>query len=930
MVHETRHPLLERRDALDALARVTERLQGGRGGSLFVCADAGLGKTSLLDVAQRLASPTVRVHRGRGSAMEVDVPFGLAVQVLEPLAPGMLVGGRETGADACDASATVLRDAKARIEAAVAQVPLLLIVDDMHWSDADSLGVLTFLVTATAKLPVVLLAAMRPWPAAALSEARRAEAQGGAELLTLSPLSRRGSDAMVTHLLGRPPSESACAAAWSFARGNPYLIEQVVPALEGHGELLDRCSEVGRPRDALLLTKLAYLGEPAVSCAQAAAVLGVEFRIALVPAVAGLPPESALGGLDSLFAGGVVRETRPGWAEFTHALVSEAIYNDILPGRRAALHRRAFERLADLGEVSMAARHAVAADLVGDATAVAVVEAAARASLAAGAVLAAVELLRSAISLAGGAAPSSLHILAGRALLAAGLPVEAAEHFQLALADRSLSSAAGVQVYRLLALALAYGGDLAASEQVSGTALELARREEPERVSGVLLDRLHAVWQAAGPKGALRLLDRMEQETALPVDPAFKAARLFITYCGTGDAAILRELAVLAAAAGEGPVSPFAPVLVYACVARWEERFDEDDRVLDLGEAAAQEAGVLRALFALRLARADNRILQGRPKEALASLAALERDLPIEPLMGPAVAAAQAITLCQLGRLDEAAARLDLTDTATLTWQVRLAFSAARARLLFGRGDVSEACESYREVESLAGHLGVNAPLVRPWAAGAMAAYQAAGQLDDCERVCEWLEARSCGSGTWPRMIALAGRAGLARHRGDHELAEELYGEAVSLPSRLALDRAGVLVSYAEFLRSTRRQLRSRPVFAEALSIAEEAGASQLAARAVAGLRAAGGRRARRVRNPSELSERERLVAALAADGLTTAEIARQLFVSPKTVETHLGRVYAKLGVTSRRALRNCSFSRPDADGAGSTGHADATTRRKP
>jgi DNA-binding CsgD family transcriptional regulator len=916
MLSETRHPLLERGDALESLGRLTERLTGSCGGALFICAEAGLGKTSLLDLAKRLAGPGVRVHRGRASAMEADVPFGLAAQLLEPLGRAPLVGGDPgNGADAGDALATVLRRARDRIEAAATEAPLLLLIDDMHWSDADSLRVLTFLVTATAKLPVVLMAAMRPWPPAALCEARKIAAQGNAELMPLSLLTRGGSDAMVTNLLGRAPSVDICQAVWSFARGNPYLIEQVVvTVVEGHGELPPRRSAEGDPRDLLLLGNLADLGEPARSCAQAAAVLGVEFRMALVPAVAGLPRAQALAGLDSLFSCGVLRPTRLGWGEFTHALVSEAVYDDLPPGQRIELNRRAFERLADLGDVAAAARHAMAADLVGEPRAVAVVEAAAKASLAAGAVLAAVSLFRGAINLAGGAAPASLHILAGRSLLAAGLPVEAGERFRLALTDGSIDGATRVEVYRLLALAIAYAGNLAASEEVSVSALELARREQPDAVSGVLLDRVHAVWQATGPEGALRLLDRVGGKTALPADPAFEAARLFMTYCGTGDPAVLPELAALAADRGEVPVSPFEPTLVYACVARWEERFDEDERVLDLGEAAAQESGVLRALFALRLARVDNRILRGRPKEALALLASLERDLPMEPLMGPAVAAAQAIALCQMGRLDEAAVRLDIGASATLTWQVRLALSSARAQLLFERGEVNEASESYREVEDLVRRLGVNAPLVRPWAAGAIATYQAAHRLDDCRRVCEWLKVRSSGSGTWPRVVALAGRAGLARHSGDDELAEALYGEAVHLRSPLALDRAGVLISYAEFLRSTGRQVGSRPVFAQALTIAEEAGAERLAARAAAGLRAAGGRKARRTRNPRELSERERRVAGLAADGLTTAEIARELFLSPKTVETHLGRVYAKLGVTSRRALRGCSFSTPRSD----------------
>ncbi|MGH9071414.1 MAG: response regulator transcription factor, partial [Acidimicrobiales bacterium] len=96
---------------------------------------------------------------------------------------------------------------------------------------------------------------------------------------------------------------------------------------------------------------------------------------------------------------------------------------------------------------------------------------------------------------------------------------------------------------------------------------------------------------------------------------------------------------------------------------------------------------------------------------------------------------------------------------------------------------------------------------------------------------------------------------------------------------------------------------RSREVLAEALGVAEAAGASSLAWRARDELSVAGGRR-RRVRDPDALSAQEARVAAMAATGATNAEIAQSLYLSTRTVETHLTHVYAKLGVASRADLR--------------------------
>ena len=117
----------------------------------------------------------------------------------------------------------------------------------------------------------------------------------------------------------------------------------------------------------------------------------------------------------------------------------------------------------------------------------------------------------------------------------------------------------------------------------------------------------------------------------------------------------------------------------------------------------------------------------------------------------------------------------------------------------------------------------------------------------------------------------------------------------------LPLERARVLLDLGSWLRRTNQPLAAREHLAQALRIAEQAGAARPPR---AALRVAGGRRRARPDSDVRLTAQETRVAVLAAQGLTNTEVAQQLMLSVKTVETHLTRVYRKLTVRSKRELR--------------------------
>jgi DNA-binding CsgD family transcriptional regulator len=153
-------------------------------------------------------------------------------------------------------------------------------------------------------------------------------------------------------------------------------------------------------------------------------------------------------------------------------------------------------------------------------------------------------------------------------------------------------------------------------------------------------------------------------------------------------------------------------------------------------------------------------------------------------------------------------------------------------------------------------------------------------------------------------VIAL-GHAGVAALEGRGALADERFKEAIARFAECAqpLEHAQALISFGTHLRRSGRPRDAREPLAQALTIAEGARAERLARIARAELAASGGRRRRRSEDGSALTAQERRVAGLAAEGLANGQIAAALQLSPKTVSSHLQRVYAKLGMHSRREL---------------------------
>jgi DNA-binding CsgD family transcriptional regulator len=196
---------------------------------------------------------------------------------------------------------------------------------------------------------------------------------------------------------------------------------------------------------------------------------------------------------------------------------------------------------------------------------------------------------------------------------------------------------------------------------------------------------------------------------------------------------------------------------------------------------------------------------------------------------------------------------------------------------------------------------GVDPPTI-PWRVPAVRAAMLLGESDHALELAneQIIIARKWGTAT---EIGAALRL-LAHADGDRRL--DLLTESVGVlersPARLHLARS--LIDLGEAMRVARRRTDARTPLNRGIELATECGSVVLRTRAVEALEALGDRPRRMiVAGPASLTASERRVADLAASGRANREIAQELFVTPKTVENHLGRIYTKLGITGRREL---------------------------
>ncbi|MBV9730540.1 MAG: AAA family ATPase [Pseudonocardiales bacterium] len=908
--------MAERGDVLDALERLLDDAHEGRGGALFVVGPAGLGKTTVLEHAVTVAKPRFAVGVGRGDQVEAVLPFGLIGQALDQLLEGKLPGGKVTldadGGEATDISAQarfygILRGVR---EAAVS--PLLVALDDLHWSDPDSLTVIHLICRRLASLPVALIATARPWPAAAVTSAQDLAAQGLAEIEQLVPLSTAAARELLCSRVSEQVPATVVDQAIDLCGGNPLLVEQVAIELRRGGRLSE---------GQAWFSRFVGVGAAGRRYLQAASVLGIRFRAAVATEVAGLSATQAATEIDGLFRGGLLYGDDDGWARFTHALIRQGVYEDIAPPVRRDLHAASFRALIASGaHPAEAAEHALAAQLGGDPDAVSTVARAGREALRVGAVRAARRHLEAGMRLAGETASAELLFDLGAALAACGTHEEAIAIYERLLLFSELSTADRIAVLRELGQASFVTGQVERAAACYESAVVLAEQEHPALAIGALLDQAFHHQILSGPRAALPWANRAaELATARGVMQASaQAAWGAVAYrCGNPDGLVTAATAA-AIRADLIPTSRSIdrhryrhPALSYATLAVYAERFTDAERLLTEILSSAERRCEPITLVQAAIAWIDGLCRLGRLAEALNladRLSELAELLP--PYLSPLAITYRALVLLEQGQLEQAALccaqlatpkihhdRYSLHRTDGLELHVR-------GVLAHRQGDPETACSLFAQLQEWADRTGEADPSYLPWAADAVAAHFACGRYTDARYVIDWVAQRAVTlPSRWPKIVVATGQAALAECMGDRVLAETYFTQALDLHDELPmpLAKTQTLTDYGAFLTRSGKIARARVLLAEALHIAEACGAGWHANRARAEWRRAGGRT--RTRKPNELSPQEATVAQLARAGRSNREIAQQLHLSIKTVETHLGHIYQKLGIRSRWQL---------------------------
>jgi DNA-binding CsgD family transcriptional regulator len=895
--------------------RIDDLIAAARAGgaaSLVLRGEAGIGKTALLVYAADSAEG-LRVLRTRGIEAEAPLAFRglhdlllpltdlldrIPAQQAEALRGALALGPEPTSPQAVAAGTLSLLAAAAELE------PLLVVVDDLQWLDSSSADAILFAARRLAGNPVALLLAVR--------EGTDFETAGLDELLVT------GLEAIdAAELVSRSRSDVAppvVARLVEATHGNPLALVELPQLLDnrqvrGESPLPDPLPAAASIEGAFR-ARAERLSEAARAAVTVAAALGDGNTGVLSKALGSLGIDP-LASLEEAEAAGIVL-LRPGSFDFVHPLARSALYQAALPAERRKAHAALAAVLDPEAAPDLRAWHQGEASTEPDEEVAAALESTADRALRRGGYRAAASARERAAELStDDEARARRFALAGDAAQLAGLGERA-----LALLDKALAAESDplrrAEIHNSLGFILHWRGEFDQAREAWAQAVGIEAFDR-EKAAVIYHEMLGPCFERGDPAGVLEMGQRSYE--LAPKDGGW------IEFMGTtamafglmynGRAREARPYLLRGAEIAEtNPESFDDPVwvaigAVALCFAEEDLRARAFFERL-LGEARATSSfGVLT--FILPALAGVERDFGNWPRARALAVECVELSLDTGQTMNLANGRNECAHLSALvGReqecrefAGEAAALAQKTGSFASLVFAREALGA----LELGLGNTEQAIAQLEPVLLQVVERRIGEPQLTAGLPNLIEAYIRAKRLAEAEELLAYLERLAADSGFIGQLAPAARCRGLLAPQdafAENFVAGIEYCERLPRP----LERARIELCFGERLRRSGHRVDARTHLRQALAIFEQLGARPWAEKARSELRASGETiRAHDASARDELTPQELKVALVVAEGASNQEAAAALFLSPKTIEAHLGRAYRKLGIHSRSEL---------------------------
>jgi ATP/maltotriose-dependent transcriptional regulator MalT len=959
---------------LDAIHHALARLEQREPAALELAGEPGIGKTRLLaELANQADSRGHVILTGSASELERDLPFWVFVDALDDylrgLEPRRLAGLDEdiqaelshvfpalrngTGTTSQgDERYRTQRAVRDLLETLAATKPIVLMLDDLHWADSGSIELLGSLLRRPPAAAVLFAIALRPRqaPARLVPALDRAEASGTLARVEISALSADEAQ----QLLGVKIDSATVGELYEASGGNPFYLQQLARSPRRPGqEVLARDDvafagvDVPRAVAAALTEELALLPDDVRRVLEGAAVAGDPFEPELAAAAADQPETAVVGSLDDLLARDLVRHTEtPRRFRFRHPLVRRAVYEGAPGGWRLGAHERTADALAARGASATArAHHVERSARHGDTAAIA--------------------LLREAAADVVWRAPATAAHLYEAALRL--LPASTPPHERADLLGRLGGSHASAGQFYEAHAALEASIELLPADAVAARVSLSARCAGLENLIGRHADahnRLLATLDSLGdehPRQVVRLMTELATDAfyrneypqiLVWADRARELARSlddrpgYATACSIGaiGSTMIGDVEGVRRRCAEAvplidamrneelandllsrTLDPLAAAFLYA------DRFDEATRIAERSLTVARAVGqgqVLPILFwtgVIRTARGD---LAG---------AANVLDLAVD--IARSTGHAEGIVWNLIGRSQSAVAEGDYEAALAMAEEADDVMRRGEPSFLsmwagFALAAALHATGGHERAEEVLLETAGGPELPRfpaPWRTRGyeLLANSRLGQgrVDEARAAAEAAQATADALGLlMPQALANRATAAVALATGEVETAARLALAAADAATEVGapIDSAGARVLAGRALAGAGKRDEAIEQLELAATTFDKHGAERRREEAQRELGKLGRRSYRRSRAGKQdgsgietLTERELEVAWLVVDRKTNAQIASELFLSEKTVESHIRHLFQKLGVSSRVEVAR-SVERAAREGAAS------------